>query len=109
MILKTPASCGTPAAFATTWHWWCNGGMLHALRFLYAILLLGIAAFAFFGFMATFEPSDHNIIMWRVGYVALASGALLAANCMAAGRPRARPRGRRGSPGLPHPVDPHLV
>ncbi len=53
--------------------------MLRAFRFVYAILLLGIAAFAVFGFMATFEPSDHNVMMWRVGYGAIAAGALIVA------------------------------
>ena len=65
--------------------------MLQALRFIYAILLLGIAAFAVFGFLATFEPSDHNVLTWRVGYAAVGVGALIATIWLVVPGRRARP------------------
>ena len=49
-----------------------------------AIMLLGIAAFCVYGFMATFEPIDNATTVWvfRIGYsvvgIACVAGALLA-------------------------------
>jgi hypothetical protein len=38
-----------------------------------------VAVFAVFGFLATFEPTDLNIWPWRIGYICLGVGALVAA------------------------------
>ena len=53
--------------------------MAQIIRIVYALLLLAVAAFSVFGFLATFEPSDHNILVWRVGYAAVGIGAIVAA------------------------------
>lgn len=41
-------------------------------------LLLAIAAFSVFGFMATFEPTD-NALAFRVGYTVIGLGCLVGA------------------------------
>ena len=47
------------------------------LRLLYAVLLLGVALFAVFGFLATFEPSEQSVLPWRIGYAAVGIGAVI--------------------------------
>jgi len=48
------------------------------LRLLYAVVLLGVAGFAGFGFLATFEPNE-NTLPWRIGYAAVGVGAIIVA------------------------------
>ena len=40
------------------------------------LLLLAIAAFCVFGFMATFEPTD-NALAFRIGYTVVGLGCLI--------------------------------
>ncbi|MGQ0552833.1 MAG: hypothetical protein ACT4PU_06390 [Planctomycetota bacterium] len=43
--------------------------MTNLPRILLALLLLAVAAFCGFGFMATYEPTDGSGFMaWRIGY-----------------------------------------
>lgn len=41
-----------------------------------SLLLLAIAAFCIFGFMATFEPTD-NALAFRIGYAVVGVGCLV--------------------------------
>lgn len=44
-----------------------------------SLLLLAVAAFCVFGFMATFEPSDNQtqFLAFKIGYAAIALGCLI--------------------------------
>ena len=53
--------------------------MRRIFSIVYAVVLVGVAVFAVFGFMATFEPTDQIVMPWRIGYVLVGAGALLAA------------------------------
>jgi hypothetical protein len=41
-----------------------------------SLLLLAVAAFCVFGFLATFEPTD-NAIAFRIGYAVIGVGCLV--------------------------------
>ena len=41
-----------------------------------SVLLLAVAAFCVFGFLATFEPTD-NALVFRVGYTVIGLGCLV--------------------------------
>ena len=41
-----------------------------------SLLILAIAAFCGFGFLATFEPTD-NALVFRVGYTVIGMGCLI--------------------------------
>jgi hypothetical protein len=60
---------------------WCSVKTMatRILRLLYALLLLGVALFAVFGFLATFEPSEQSMLPWRIGYAAVGVGAVIVA------------------------------
>lgn len=53
--------------------------MRQVIRIIYALLLVCVAVFSAFGFMATFEPSDFDVVIWRIGYAAVGVGAIVAA------------------------------
>lgn len=57
-------------------------------RLLYAAVLLGIAGFCSFGFLATFEPLEGNIMPLRIGYGLTVVAALSAAGWTLWPRPR---------------------
>ena len=48
------------------------------VAFIGSLLLLAVAAFCVFGFLATFEPTD-NAIVFRVGYTVIGIGCLVGA------------------------------
>lgn len=53
--------------------------MRKIIRIIYALLLVCVAAFSAFGFMATFEPMDQDVTTWRIAYAAVGVGAIIAA------------------------------
>jgi hypothetical protein len=53
-------------------------------RILAALVLLAMACFCVFGFLASFEPG--NGLIWKVGYGALACGFLIGAVALFLGR-----------------------
>ena len=53
--------------------------MKRILMLVYALVLLGVALLALIGFLATFEPSEFNVIPWRVGYAAFGLWTLMSA------------------------------
>jgi hypothetical protein len=53
--------------------------MAKYVRILLALVLLGIAAFCGFGLLATFEPTDQNVIAFRIGYGAIGIASILGA------------------------------
>ena len=53
--------------------------MSNVARIILAVLLLAVATFCLFGFIATFEPSDRNLLVWRIGYGTIALGSLVLA------------------------------
>lgn len=65
------------------------------LRLLYAVLLLAVALFAVFGFLATFEPSDQSVLPWRIGYAAVGVGAVIVAIWLLMPRRRVGSAGRK--------------
>jgi len=46
-----------------------------------SVLLLAVAAFCVFGFLATFEPTD-NALAFRVGYTVIGFGCLVGAGLL---------------------------
>ena len=50
--------------------------MKTVLRLVLILLLLGVAAFCAFGFLASFEPHDGNWLPWQLLYAAFALAAL---------------------------------
>ncbi|MBL8823755.1 MAG: hypothetical protein JNJ77_14295 [Planctomycetia bacterium] len=57
--------------------------MPRVARLLLVAMLLGIAAFCVFGFLATFEPTPRDVLPWQVGYGATAFVAVLGAGFLA--------------------------
>lgn len=49
-----------------------------------SLLLLAVAAFCLFGFMATFEPTDRTAEFWafRIGYAVVGVGCLIGLGVM---------------------------
>lgn len=45
------------------------------LKAFWAVLLLLVASFCIFGFLASFEPGDRHLA-WRFGYAVVGLGAL---------------------------------
>ena len=51
-----------------------------AARAILAIILLGLAAFSVFGFLAAGEPGNEPVrLVWRIGYAALGLASLAGA------------------------------
>ncbi len=50
--------------------------MKHLAAILGSLLLLAVAAFCVFGFLATFEPTD-NAFVFRVGYTVIGIGCVV--------------------------------
>ena len=46
-----------------------------------SLLLLAVAAFCVFGFLATFEPTD-NTLAFRIGYAVIGLGCLVGAGVL---------------------------
>ncbi len=46
-----------------------------------SLLLLAVAAFCVFGFLATFEPTD-NALAFRIGYTVIGVGCLVGAGVL---------------------------
>ena len=57
--------------------------MPRVVSLMLAVMLLGIAAFCVFGFLATFEPTSRNVVAWQVGYGATAFATVLGAGFLA--------------------------
>ena len=49
-----------------------------------SLLLLAVAAFCVFGFLATFEPTDKTaqFLAFRVGYTVICIGCLVGVGCL---------------------------
>jgi hypothetical protein len=52
-------------------------------RLVVALALLGIGGFCVFGFLATYEPTNRNILPWRVGHGAVAIASVVGAGWLA--------------------------
>ncbi len=50
-----------------------------AARIVLAVLLIGIAGYCVFGFLATLEPMHDSVLAWRIGYGAVGIASLVGA------------------------------
>ena len=49
------------------------------MKWIALVICLAVATFCLFGFLATFEPGAANVIVFRIGYVVIGIGCLVAA------------------------------